>query len=138
MPGNIYPIYSKEAHWGWNTIVNVADTGFTLNGATNRVLVFTADANGGYVKKLRIKHLGANAATVLRVFINNGSDVTVATNSIFFDEISIGSSIVNQAAAMAIYEIPINEALPAGYKIYVTTGTAVTNGLAVTVIAGKY
>ena len=104
-------------------------------------MVFTADAtNGGYVKKLRIRHTGANAsATVLRVFINNGSAINVSTNNTLFDEIGIAANAtVSETGASTNYELPINEALPPGYKIYVTIGTAISGGLAVTAVAGKY
>jgi hypothetical protein len=140
MPGNIAPIYSKVAHWSWPaTLVTAANT--ALDGTGTSYLAFTADGtNGGYVKKLRVKHAGVNvSATVLRVFINNGSTPSTAANNILFDELSIGSNgALSQAASAALYELPINEALPPGYSIYVTIGTACAGGLAVSVVAGKY
>jgi hypothetical protein len=140
MPANITPIYSKVADWQWINAVTTADTAKTLSTATTSYLVFTADAtNGGYVKKLRIRHLGTNSlATVMRVFINNGDTITVSTNSILYDEIGIAANTNSDTAASAVYELPINEALPPGYKIYVTIGTACAAGLAVTAVAGKY
>lgn len=138
MPGNTAPIYSKVADWQWIGSITTANTTKDLTAGTS-YLAFTADAtNGGFVKKLRIRHLGTNVATVMRVFINNGSATGTATNNILFDEIGIASNIISETAASTVYELPINEALAPGYKIYVTIGTAVAAGLAVTTVAGKY
>ena len=138
MAGNSTPIYSKVADWQWIGPVLTANTSKDLTAGTS-YLAFTADAtNGGYVKKLRIRHLGTNVATVMRVFINNGSTIVTATNNILFDEIGIAANTVSETSASTVYELPINEALAPGYKIYVTIGTAVAAGLAVTAVAGKY
>lgn len=138
MAGNSTPLYSKVADWQWVTGITAANTTKDLTSGTS-YLVFTADAtNGGYVKKLRIRHLGTNVATVMRVFINNGSATTTAANNILFDEIGIAANTVSETSASILFELPINEALPPGYKIYVTIGTAVAAGLAATAVAGKY
>ena len=140
MAGNTTPIYSKVADWQWVSGITTANTTKDLTAGTS-YLVFTADAtNGGYVKKLRVRHTGANTlATVMRVFINNGSEITTAANNILFDEIGIAANAtVSETGASTNYEIPINEALPPGYRIYVTIGTAAAGGLAVTTVAGKY
>lgn len=139
MAGNTTPIFSKVADWQWITGITTADTAKNLSAATTSYLVFTADAtNGGYVKKLRVRHLGTNVATVMRVFINNGSSVATLANSILFDELGVGANTVSETSASTVYELPINEALAPGYKIYVTIGTAVASGLAATAVAGKY
>ena len=44
---------------------------------------FTAGVNGARVDEIQAIHLGTNVATALRIFINNGSDPTVATNNFF-------------------------------------------------------
>ncbi len=103
-------------------------------------LAFAADAtNGGYVQKIRFRSLGTNVATVARVWINNGSPTGgAATNNTLFDEISLAASTVSQTSALAVYELPLNFALPAGYKIYITLGTTVAAGYNATVVGGKY
>lgn len=139
MAGNSTPIYSKVADWQWVTGVTAANTTKDLTGGGTSYLVFTADAtNGGYLKKLRIRHLGTNVATVMRVFINNGSDIATASNNNLYDEIGIAANTLNEASASSVYEVPINEALAPGHKIYLTLGTAVAAGFAVTAVAGKY
>lgn len=139
MAANIQPIYSRLADVQWATeIVQSANTTTTLTSGTIYP-VFTADTtNGGYVQRIRFRPLGSNAATVARVWVNNGSDTTVAANNSLWDEIAIALTTVSQTAAQATYELPLNFPLPASYRLYVTLGTAVAAGFDVTVIGGKY
>lgn len=139
MPANINPIFTRIGDIQWNTTpILAANTTTDLTSGTSYT-VFTADAtNGGYVQKLRFRPLGANVATVARVWINNGAATTTAANNILFDEISLAISAVSQTSANPIYELPINTALPPGYKIIITLGTAVAAGYSCATIAGKY
>lgn len=139
MAANIQPIYSRLADVQWATeIVQSANTTTTLTSGTIYP-VFTADTtNGGYVQRIRFRPLGSNAATVARVWINNGGDTTVASNNSLWDEIAIALTTVSQTAAQATYELPLNFPLPASYRLYVTLGTVVLAGFDVTVIGGKY
>ena len=138
MAGNTAPIFSKIGDIQWINSVLAANTTTDLTSGTS-YLVFTADAtNGGYVQKLRIRSLGTNIATVLRVWINNGSTVATSINNTLYDEVSLAASTVSQTSALSLYELPLNFALPNGYKIYVTLGTAVAVGYDVSAIAGKY
>jgi len=139
MPSNTSPIFSKAGDIQWNdSPIVTANTTTDLTTGTS-YLIFTADAtNGGYIQKLRIRALGTNVATVMRVWINNGSTIGTATNNVLYDEISLASSTVSQTSALAVYELPLNFAMPLGYTIYVTIGTTVVAGFDVTAIAGKY
>ena len=139
MAANIQPIYSRLADVQWATdIVQSANTTTTLTSGTIYP-VFTADTtNGGYVQRIRFRPLGTNAATVARVWINNGGDTTVSANNSLWDEIAIALTTVSQTAAQPTYELPLNFPLPANYRLYVTLGTAVLAGFDVTVIGGKY
>jgi hypothetical protein len=138
MAANTTPIFSKLGDIQWINTVLTANTTTDLTAGTS-YLVFTSDAtNGGYVQKLRIRPLGTNIATVMRVWINNGSATTSAANNTLYDEISLAASTVSQTSALALYELPLNFALPAGYKIYVTLGTTVAAGFDVISVAGKY
>jgi len=139
MAGNTAPIYSKVGNIQWNTTpVLAANTTTDLTSGTI-YQVFLADAtNGGYVQKIRIKSLGTNVATVMRIWINNGSATGTAANNDLYDEIGIASTTASQTSALAVYEVPLNFALDPGYKIYVTIGTAVSAGFDVTVVGGKY
>jgi hypothetical protein len=142
MAANTQPIFSIQGETQWSTLMNAANTG-NVTGSTS-YLVFTAGTNGSFVQKIRFRHVppsGNTAATVARVWINNGQDVTVASNSTLFDEITIASNTTfSQVASTPFYEIPFNFALPANYRIYVTLGTAPTTGanIQATVIGGDY
>lgn len=139
MAANQNPIFSRVGDIQWNTTaILAANTTTDLTTGTS-YLIFTADAtNGGYVQKLRFRSLGTNAATVARVWINNGATIATAANNILWDEASLAISTVSQTSALALYELPLNVALPAGYKLYITLGTVVAAGYDCIAIAGKY
>jgi hypothetical protein len=139
MPANLNPIFTRLGDIQWNTTpILAANTTTDLTSGTS-YLVFTADTtNGGYVQKLRFRSLGTNVATVARIWINNGLTVATAANNILFDEISLAISTVSQTSALAVYELPINTAIPPGYKLYITLGTAVAAGYTCATIGGKY
>lgn len=133
---NTKPIFSSEPVLGWGT---VATANTAKDGTGTVVTVFTSDAtNKGRIEKLKVRALGTNVATVLRIFINNGSTNATATNNILFYEATIAATTLSEVAALADTEIALNLALQAGYKINVTIGTTVAAGLAVTGVGGKY
>jgi hypothetical protein len=136
---NSNPIYSKVGDIQWNTTaMTAANTTITLTSGTY-YLVFTADAtSGGYVQKIRFRSLGTNIATVARIWITNTTGPGVDSDSTLFVEVSLIASTVSQTGALAVTESPLNLALPPGYKIYVTLGTAVAAGYDAIVIGGKY
>ena len=142
MPANTQPIFSIKGEVQWSSLMNSANTG-NVTGATS-YLVFTAGTNGSFVQKIRFRHVppsGNTNATVVRVWINNGDDVTVVSNNTLFDEITMANNTTfSQVAATAFYEIPLNFALPPNYRIYVTLGTPPSTGanIQATVIGGDY
>lgn len=134
---NTKPIYSRSPDVQWSAGITAANTAMDGTGTVNTV--FTADAtNGGRCDKLKIRSLGTNVATVVRVFINNGSTNATAANNTLYYEATIAATTANAAAALADNEIALALALPAGYKLNVTLGTAVAAGISVTAVAGKY
>lgn len=149
---NNKPIFTGTPviNWCINAVTGSTTTDLTAahnlsgsNGSTAGLigfLAFTSDStNGGYVQKIRFRALGTNAsATVARVWINNGGPLNTATNNSLFDEISLPSTTVSQTSAQANYELPLNFALPAGYKIFVTFGTTQGSGYDITVVGGSY
>jgi len=141
MPANNQPIFTRLADVQWTvSAMTVANTTTDLTAGTI-YLAFTADAtNGGYVQRIRFRTLGTNSnATVARVWVNNGATTATAANNTLIDEITLPTTTVSQVAGQANYELPLNFALPAGYRIYITVGTAPTSaGWNATVIGGKY
>jgi len=142
MAGNTTPIYSKVGDVQWTTSMTAVNATTDLTSGTI-YLAFTADAtNGGYVQRIRFKPNNAsgtnNVATVARVWLNNGSTTATAANNVLIDEISLPATTGSATAALPVYELPLNFAMPAGYTIYVTLGTGVAGGYRATVIGGKY
>lgn len=139
MPANTAPIFTLTPSIEWTSGVATANNTGDLTSGTIYP-VFTAGTNGSYVQKIRIRHAGANsAATVGRVWINNGSTTTTASNNTLFDEITIAANatfVTN--AASTNYELPLNFALPPNYVVYFTIGAATAGGLDVTIIGGDY
>ncbi len=144
MAANIDPIFAKtpdvsnNAGTGMNQLVTAAPNDYTGATAGNS-LIFTADAaNGSFVQRIRFKPGGTNVASVARIFINNGSVVTTATNNVFFGEITLPATTAIATSATIEIDYPMNLALPAGFKIYFGLGTAVAAGWVATVIGGRY
>jgi hypothetical protein len=134
---NTSPIYTASGDTQWAVSATTANTTKDLSSGTI-FTVFTASATGRYVQRIRFKPLGTNVATVARVWINNGSSNTTAANNTYWDDISLPATTVSEVSAQPTFELPLNMALPAGYKIMVTLGTAVAAGYTITVIGGKY
>lgn len=139
MPANTNPIFTREPDIQWASIPSGAAANTAVNGTGTVYTAWTADAtNGGFLQRLRIKAANISAATVLRVFINNGGDNSVSANSILFDEISLPIISASNTAASLPFEVPMNIPLPAGYKINVCLATSVTGEIQVSGIGGKY
>jgi hypothetical protein len=138
MAANTQPIFSiaGEAQWSSGAIT-AANTTTDLTSGTIYA-IFTGGTNGSYIQRIRFRHLGTNVATVARVWINNGSTTGTAANNTLWDEITLAANTLSQTAAAINYELPFGFALPAGYVIYVTLGTAVAAGFRATVIGGDY
>lgn len=138
MAANTAPIFSVLGDIEWGT--TALTTQNTAKDGTGTVLTcFTADAtNGGFVQRIRFRSAGTNIATVARVFINNGSTNATPANNILYDEITLAATTLSEVAALPVYELPLNFALPPGYKLNVTLGTTVAAGYYVSVIGGKY
>lgn len=142
MAANTLPIYTRRGDVQWTSNMTAQNTTTDLTAGTI-YLAFSADTvEGGYVQRIRFKPNNAagvyNAATVARVWLNNGSATTTAANNTFVDEISLPATTGSATAALPVYELPLNFAMPPSYAIYVTLGTAVVGGYRASVIGGKY
>jgi hypothetical protein len=145
MPANTAPIFTVAADIQWGAADGNGGTAGPLKTAntamdgTGTVLtVFTAGANGSYVQRLVVRAAGTNIASVLRVFINNGSTNATVANNILIGEITLPATTSSLVAALQPIELPLNFALPAGYKINVALGTTVSVGYCPSVFGGDY
>ena len=134
---NTLPIYTASGDTQWSVSATTANTTKDLSTGTI-FTAFTASVTGGYVQRIRFKPLGTNVATVARVWINNGFSTATAANNTYWDDISLPATTVSEIAAQPTFELPLNIALPANYRIFVTLGTAVAAGYTITTIGGKY
>lgn len=134
MPANTNPIFPLTPNLGvMNVLLSTAMTNTkAFDGTdalgTSKALVFTAGANGARLDSINAKLTstngatasGTSGATVVRFWINNGSDSTIAANNQLLKEIAIPATVVTALATAALTDYPLNIgiALPAGYKIY--------------------
>lgn len=145
MPANTtpkYPITSKVS-WGMVKTANTAK-----DGTGTIVWIYTAGVFDSRIDQIKARALGTNVATVLRFFINNGSDNAVAANNSLVHDKTIAATTNSEVAALLEQDITIPKNsgevvvpiphLPAGYRIGVTVGTTIASGLQVTVHGGDY
>jgi hypothetical protein len=116
-----------------------ANTTKDLSSGTNYGPIFTGKAvDGSRLDFIKAKPLGTNVATVIRIFINNGSATATAANNALYLERTLSSTTVSETAELPDIILPLNISLPAGYKIYATFGTAVAAGFHLTGVGGDY
>lgn len=138
------PIYSKVGEVSYNaansmsqTISNAAND-FTGVSTLNS-LVFTADStNGGFIQRIRFKAVGTNAASVARVFLNNGLTNGTASNNAFYGEISLPATTLSSTSATSEIDYPMNFAINPLFRIYFGLATAVSAGWVAVGIGGRY
>lgn len=143
MAANTTPIYSKAGQISFSALLQTANTAKDGTGATQ--LIFTAGADGARVERIRIKPVGTNVATVVRIFINNGSDPASAGNNVLYAEKTIAANTLSEAAESVLNELPtITDTtafplvLPPSYRLYATIGTTVAAGVVITAIGSTY
>jgi hypothetical protein len=154
MAANTLPIYTRlpDIQFATLTATSSPAVGATANTSlilaastlgTDVFAVFTADAtNGGYCQRIRFKPATSATITILtaaRVFINNGGTPATLGTSFFYDDITLPAVTPAINAASPAFELSVNMALPAGYRLLVAFATAQTTGLwQVSSIGGKY
>lgn len=116
--------------------VQVGKTIITANtakdGTGTVVAAYTAGANGSRCDGVQVAYTGTSVATVLRLFINNGSTNATPANNSLLKSVTIAANTLSEVAAAADFFVPINLTLPAGYVLNATIGTTVAAALALT------
>jgi len=115
-----------------------------LDGTGTTALIATAPASaapaGSLVERIRCMHLGTNVATVIRVFLNNGSTPAVAGNNALIAERTMPANTLSQVAESAPQDIVLNQVLKGHAstpeRLYVSIGTAVAAGIRFTPMGG--
>lgn len=141
MAANTQPIFPLTPKVSFLTLTT---QNTNMDGTGTAAVLFTAGTNGARVDEIKCKALGTNVASVLRIFINNGSDAETATNNALFTEISLPATTADADAALT-EEVVLtgdgalkNLTLPNGYKLLATVGTTVASGWKVTCLGGDY
>jgi hypothetical protein len=135
--------------------LTAADTSYTAP-TTAGAIAFTAGTNGARIDCMKIRALGTNSsATVLRIFVNDGGGVAVANFSLVYEQALPISTLSQTAVASADILLfaenfdnmggstssgngVLPPYLPAGYKLYVSIGTAAAAGWQCTTFGGNY
>jgi len=130
------PIFPQTPRLPVGVTVTTANT--NKDGTGTKTILYTAGANGSRLDTIKVRSTGTAVATVLRVFINNGTDHTVATNNSLYTEATIAATTVSETSALPDYIIPINLSLPASYRAFVLIGTTVAAALQVSATGGDY
>jgi hypothetical protein len=138
MAANTSPIFPLTPNVSWANTCIAANTTTDLTSGTS-YLCYTAGAtNGSRLDFVRARALGTNVATVVRLWINNGSATGTAANNTLFMERTLPATTVSQTSEQADVIIPMNVSLVAGYKVYATLGTAVAAGYDLVGVGGDY
>ena len=160
MPVTSTPIFAQAPNVGaLNAVVRTAMTNTKAFDGTETVgtamaLVFTAGANGSRIDQITCRFTstngstasGTSAATVVRLWINNGSANTTATNNILLGEVALPATAVTSlsSSVLTVYTatLPLGGLnLPAGYRIYggLTVAAGGTNiSIQLNAIGGDY
>lgn len=141
MAANTAPIYTLVPNFGGigTAVTTAANTAFDGTGTV--ITTFTAGSNGSFVQKICFRAQGGagnNVATVARVFVNNGSTQSTATNNMFCDEITLPATTGSAVAALAPIDLPINFYIQGGYKFNWCLGTIVATGYWTHAVGGDY
>jgi hypothetical protein len=148
---NTDPVYSKASDVQGSTLITTAaSVVYDISGTigTDIYKAWTADAtNGGFVQRLRFKYAGNTTTTsnaaVAKIWLSSvtSGTPTIGTQAWFLDEIALpATGTLTTTATNAVYDVPLNFAVPAGWCICVkiTVSQPANFGWMCTVIAGKY
>lgn len=135
---NTAPIFTRVPRSAWATIT-AANT--LKDGTGTTLLVMTADATeGGNLGSIVCEPSGTNVATILRVFLNNGSTPATAANNTLIGQIGLPATTLSETsiATLQAVERVFNRPIPPGHRIYVCLATAVAAGWQITTVSGDY
>ena len=94
-------------------------------------------AGGAFIDYVKIMPEGTNTATVMRLFSNANATNATAANNGLIDEATCPATTVSQVAALAPVILSVKRWYPEGTKFFVTLGTAVAAGFAVSMYGSQ-
>lgn len=107
--------------------LNVANTSRDMSTGTVFLLATMGGAVGGFFNSVLLQSLGTNAICVIRFFLNNGSDPTVATNNTLIGEMQLLATTASETISLPTFTKNLNCYAPTGYRLYATR-SAFTGG----------
>jgi hypothetical protein len=110
----------------------------TYDGTSGTTVVFTAGASGSFLRSLELEAAGTNVASVLRIFINNGSTVGTASNNALVMQYSLPATTASSTVGTPHITIPLNLAVQANYVVRVVLATTVSAGWQISSVYGDY
>jgi hypothetical protein len=136
MPPNTKPIFPLVPNIG---IARITAGNTATDGTGTVTTMFTAGTNGARLDKVTISSAGTNVATVLRLFLNNGSATSTAANNALVAEIDLPATTSSAVKANSPrFDVNLDIALPAGWKLTAVLATAVASGWAVSALGGDF
>lgn len=140
----IFPLIPVNS-WVSGAAANAATPGVTANTTKDLTSgtiygpIETAGAvEGSRLDFIKVRALGTNVATVIRIWLNNGAATGTAANNTLYLERTLSATTVSETAELPDIILPLNISLAAGYRVYATFGTAVAAGFHLTAIGGDY
>lgn len=140
----IFPLIPVNS-WVSGPAANAATPGVTANTTTDLTSgtiygpIETAGAvEGSRLDFIKVRALGTNVQTVIRIWINNGAATTTAANNTLYLERTLSATTVSQTAEQPDLFLQLNISLAPGYRVYATFGTAVAAGFHLTAVGGDY
>lgn len=138
------PIFPAVPRAYWTTLT--AGTTYR-DGTISSSIGFTAGGNGARIDQIKVRALGTNVGTVLRLYLNNGNATATASNNSLIHETTIALTTASDTTAQTDNDILIVKGadsvppipyLPPNYRIIATLGTTVSAGLQLTIHGGDY
>lgn len=147
MAQNTNPIFplTPVNSWVSGAAANAATPGVTANTTKDLTSgtiygpIFTGKAvDGSRLDFIKVRPLGTNVGTVVRVWLNNGSATGTAANNALYLERTLSTTTLSESTELPDIILPLNISVPAGYRVYATFGTAVAAGFHLTAVGGDY
>lgn len=129
MATNTAPPFARLAQNEWDSAGLLTTANTAKDGTGTVQTIFTSAAtDGSFLERIIARAVGTNTASVLRIFVNNGSTNTSAANNKLIAEVSLPATTLTEVAAQPDVALLMNLRMAAGYKINVTIGTTVAAG----------
>lgn len=135
MAANTSPIFPLTPQVGYG-VLTAANT--NEDGTGTVLTLATAGTNGTLVNSIIFQAQGSNVATVARVFINNGSATSTASNNTHYLDVTLPATTASATAALTPITVNLGIQLKASYVITVCIATAVSAGIAFTCLYTDY